>query len=132
MKLRLRERPIEWVKFTAVIALMVEIITYLLFRKRFVGLNGFVMVTALLAAVVIISALRPRWFRGFYRAGMTASWHVGQVVGRVVLVVFFLVIVTPMGLLLRLCGKDLLTLRRSRAESYWRTSAPASPFDRLF
>jgi hypothetical protein len=132
MKLRLQERPVEWIKFTGVIAFMAGLIACVLFRRRVLGLNGLVAVTALLSGIVIVSALRPSWFRGFYRVGMTVSWHVGQIMGRILLMLFFLLVVTPMGLFLRLCGKDLLALRRSRTASYWRASRPSSPFDRLF
>jgi len=77
-------------------------------------------VIGLLALVLFGCALRPKWFRGFYRAGMTISFHVGQAIGVVLLTFFFLVVLTPIGLALRLLGKDLLRLkRRPGARSYW-------------
>ncbi len=64
---------------------------------------------------------------------MTASFHVGQVLGRVLLMVVFLGLVTPLGWALRLAGKDLLGLRRSPgATTYWRPAKRTSPFDRMF
>ena len=51
---------------------------------------------------------------------MTVSFYIGQIVSRVLLTVLFLLVVTPLGLLLRLFGKDLLHLKRKPAsESYW-------------
>ena len=64
---------------------------------------------------------------------MTASWHVGQVMGRLLLTVLFLLLVTPLGLLLRLLGKDLLELkRRPDAASYWHVAKKPGPLDRMF
>lgn len=132
MKLRLQEKPLEWIKFTAVMALSGTLVSGLLHARGLIARPTFFTIAGTLAAVTLLSLLRPAWFRGFYRAGMTASWHVGQVMGRVLLTVFFLLIVTPMGLLLRLAGKDLLALRRRPTDSYWQPSPKPGPFDRQF
>ena len=132
MKLKLKEDPREWLKFTAVMAFAVALITFLLHRKHVVSLNGVLGVGTVLTLALLVCSVRPKWFRGFYRAGMTASFHVGQVMGRVMLTVFFLLIVTPLGLALRLCGKDLLATKRRTTASYWRAAKPVGPFDRQF
>ena len=133
MKLKLKEEPREWLKFTGVMALAGAIVAFALWRKRVIPQEFFIATLIALAVGLAICAVRPRWFRGFYRVGMTASWHVGQVMGRVLLTVFFLLLVTPMGLLLRLMGKDLLELkRRPDASSYWRVAKKPGPLDRMF
>jgi hypothetical protein len=63
---------------------------------------------------------------------MTVSFHIGQVMGRILLTVLFVIVVTPMGLLLRLFGKDLLQLKRRPTTSYWRAAKNANQFDRMF
>jgi hypothetical protein len=64
---------------------------------------------------------------------MTASFHVGQVMGRVLLVVFFFLLVTPVGILLRWLGKDLLHLRRNaQRTTYWEPARPEGSLERLF
>ncbi len=133
MKLKLKEEPKEWLKFTAVIALMVAIVAGLLLRRAVITLEVFFGVIAVLLAALAVCWMRPRWFRGFYRGGMTVSFHIGQVMGKVLLTVFFLVIVTPLGLLLRLMRKDLLRLKRQRdATTYWQPSKRNNHFDRQF
>jgi hypothetical protein len=133
VKLKLKEEPREWLKFTGVMALLGAIVGFALHRKHVIPREAFIGVLIGLAVALAICAMRPRWFRGFYRAGMTASWHVGQVMGRVMLTVFFLLLVTPMGLLLRLLGKDLLELKkRSDAASYWHVARKPGPLDRMF
>jgi hypothetical protein len=133
MQPKLKENPREWLKFTAVMAAMGIALAALLWRQRVLGTPGFGVIAAALALAVLACALRPRWFRGFYRAGMTASFHVGQVMGRVLLSAVFLLVVTPLGLLLRLTGKDLLQLRRDPgAVTYWRKARPPGPLERQF
>ena len=133
MKLKLKEEPREWLKFTGVMALAGAIVAFALHRKHVVSREVFFATLIALAVTLAICAARPRWFRGFYRAGMTVSWHIGQVMGRVLLTVFFLLLVTPLGLLLRLLGKDLLELKRCPdAASYWRVAKKPGPLDRMF
>ena len=126
MQPRLKEQPKEWVKFTAVMAVLVSVLSWLLYRPVFPTVLILGLVT------MLICVARPRWFRGFYRGGMTVSFHVGQFMGRILLTVLFLLVVTPMGLLLRLFGKDLLRLKRPEADSYWHPAKNANQFDRMF
>lgn len=77
--------------------------------------------------------LAPSLLRPVYRAWMALAFALGFVMTRVLLTAVFVLIVTPIGLLLRLFGKDLLRQRLDRgAASYWlpKTYRDASP-DRL-
>ena len=92
-----------------------------------------VAVASAAVMVLLVALIRPRWFRGFYRGGMTVSFHIGQAIGKVMLTIFFFVIVTPLGLLLRLTGKDLLELKRDASEkTWWRPAKNSREFDRMF
>jgi len=130
---KLKENPKEWWKFTAVLALALAIVSALLQRRKIISREMLFGVIGLLALALLCCALRPKWFRGFYRAGMTTSFHVGQAIGVVLLTFFFLVVLTPIGLVLRLLGKDLLRLKRPPgAQTYWRSARPTHQFDRQF
>jgi hypothetical protein len=77
--------------------------------------------------------LRPRWFRGWYRVSLWLGFHSSQCVGRAVLALFFWCLLTPVGLGLRLLGKDPLQLRRPpRATTCWHPAREPNPLDRLF
>ena len=107
MKLIYREDPKEW-------------------RKSAVLL-------ALLGLVAIGAALRPRWFRGWYRLSLRLGFYSSQFIGRCVLMIFFIFILTPLGFVLRLMGKDPLQLERPReAATYWHQAKEGSSLDRLF
>jgi hypothetical protein len=133
MKLKLKEEPAEWLKFTAVMALMLALVAGLLFRRKVITREVFGGVIVVLLLAPLVCWIRPGWFRGFYRGGMTVSFQFGQAMGQVLLAIFFLLVVTPLGLLLRLMGKDLLRLKRRRdAITYWEPAKPNNQFDRQF
>jgi hypothetical protein len=131
--LRLKEKPSEWIKFTAVMGLVANIILWMLWWQGLLRDAVPVATTALAILAVAIASLRPRWFRGFYRGGMTVSFHIGQVIGKLLLTVFFFLVVTPIGILLRLAGKDLLQIKRHPGQTtYWHSAKNNREFDRMF
>jgi hypothetical protein len=86
-----------------------------------------------LDVVVLCALVQPRWFRGYYRFSLRLGFYLSQFIGRCVLFVFFVLIVTPLGWMLRLAGKDPLQLKRPRgATTYWHQAKDCSPLDRLF
>lgn len=131
MKLRLKEEPREWLKFTAAAGVFVAIAGLLLQRRGILQAPAWaVFLPGILALVV--GAIRPRILRGPYRIVMTISFYIGQAIGTVVLTVFFLTVITPMGLLMRVLGKDLLNLKRRSAQSYWRETRTKSKLEQMF
>ena len=81
----------------------------------------------LLAALAVPVALKP-----VYRAWMTLAGLLGWVMTRVILIVAFVVLLAPIGLLLRLCGKDILDIRFKTAgeDSYWKERDSERPGQR--
>jgi hypothetical protein len=70
---------------------------------------------AWLAAALLI----PRALAPLNKAWITFGHVLGWINARIILGVVFFVVVTPIGLLLRLFGKDVLSLRLRRSQSYW-------------
>lgn len=133
MKLKLKENPREWQKFAAVLCVFLIGLTYLGFRKGFVSRGAFPVVGGVVGLILISSWIFPRAYRRIYRIGMTVSFRVGQVMGKILLTILFFVALVPLGLLLRLLGKDLLQLRRLPAgASYWQVARDGREFDRMF
>ena len=131
--LRLKEKPMEWIKFTAVMGLVVNIVCWLLWWRGQVPMALPLGAAGAGGAAVVTAFLRPRWFRGFYRGGMTVSFQIGQTIGKVLLTLFFFLLVTPLGLFLRLSGKDLLHLKPdSQPSSGWHPARNSREFDRMF
>lgn len=64
-----------------------------------------------------------------YRVWMGIAFVMGNLISRICLVVFFYGLITPMGLIRRLIGRDALGLRARGRPSYWH-DLPARPVDR--
>jgi len=133
MRPKLKEDPREWQKFALAATVGLAAMGGVLCWRGIVPAGWLVWWLALLGLALLAALLRPAWFRGFYRAGATAGYHVGQFMGQVLLVLFFFLILTPLGLALRLAGKDLLRLKRDRsASSYWQPAPRESQLDKMF
>ena len=82
------------------------------------------------AAVTLVAGLvLPRLLTPFYRAWMRFSHVLGWVNVRIILGFVFFVLVTPIGLFMRLFGKDMLQIRcRPSGSSTWvRRDGPVDP-----
>src|SRR5204862_6198999 len=84
----------------------------------------------LILLALVFCALRPRWLRQPYRFGMRAGYFIGQGFGCILLLLVFLLVLTPLGLLLRLMGKDLLGLKKvSVTTTYWQCARATDQLD---
>ena len=133
MRPTLKENPKEWTKFGLALTCFLGAIVFLLWRRRILSVSVLQITVGLLIILAVVCVLRPRSLRLPYRVGMTISFYIGQIVGRILLAVFFAVALTPLALLLRLLGRDLLHLRRnSRTDTYWGRANVTNDFDRQF
>lgn len=72
---------------------------------------------------------------GVYKAWMCVAFAIGSVVSPLLLGLLFYGILTPMGLVMRLIGRDALRLKRPATDSYWTPLTipdDKSYFERLF
>jgi hypothetical protein len=82
-----------------------------------------------LAAIFgVIALLRPAMLAGLNRQWLKLGILIGRAVSPVVLGVLFYSFMTPLGILLRISGKDPLRLRRDeKSDSYWILRKPPGP-----
>lgn len=133
MKLKLKEDPREWRKFALALGVFSGVGLWLAWRKHLAAAGSIRLAAGCLLLGLLAGLIRPHLVRPIYRGAMTCSFHAGQVMGRVLLAAVFLFVLTPLALLLRVSGKDLLRLRRdSKAETFWRTAKWSDDFDRQF
>jgi hypothetical protein len=133
MKPKLKEDPREWRKFAWAALAVLAIVAMVLWRRGALSLEGFLSVAGAVLLLAVGAALRPQSVRPVYRVAMTAGFYLGQVMGRLLLTLAFILVVTPLGVMLRIAGKDLLRLRRDRrSASYWQPACFTSHFDRQF
>lgn len=69
----------------------------------------------------IFASIFPLYFRFLYRIWMTLAIVIGTVMSRIFLVTIFYLLFTPLSLIIRLTGKDLLDRKIADSEkSYWK------------
>ena len=133
MKLKLKEDPREWRKAALFGTLGLGILATILRWRTVLSNLAWCAAIAGLALVALCAVLKPQWFRGWYVTSSKVAFSITQIVGYALLLIIFLLILTPLGIVLRLTGKDLLGLKRQRsAESYWHPAKPTGPPERLF
>ena len=133
MKHNLKDEPKEWRKSALLTLLGLAIISLILRWRNVIGDKTLFIVLATLAVIAASALFRPRWFRGYHLLSMRLGLAVSQFIGYVALILFFIFILTPIGLVLRLLGKDVLQLKPPhKATTYWQTGKDSSPLDRLF
>jgi hypothetical protein len=132
MKPKLKEDPKEWRKFVWAGCAVLLVISGLAYRRQRIALRPFEWITGFSLGLALIGAVAPRLFRGLYRMAMTISFHVGQVMQRVLLGFVYFLVVLPLALFLRATGKDLLALRKGSASSFWKPARKSGSFDQQF
>ena len=81
-----------------------------------------IMSTVLLSAtgILLMGFAIPRILTGPYKAWMSLALVLGYIMTRIVLALVFFLIVTPLGLAMRLCGRDPMNRRLDPdAPTYW-------------
>ena len=82
--------------------------------------------------LIVCGFLVPKILKHVYIAWMSVAIVIGFVVSNVILTLFFFLVITPIGLITRLLGKDFLALKINRkASTYWipRERAAKTPAD---
>jgi hypothetical protein len=86
--------------------------------------------------LVMLGAAVPGILLPVYRVWMGLAFAMGFVMTRVILTLVFVGMVIPIGLVMRLVGKDPLDRRWRAGASYWRPHEPGAPLaerlDRMY
>ena len=110
-------------KFAVTMGIVLLIIAGFLWWKDQPAFQYFVIAAVSFAG---IGLLLPVVMKPIYRAWMTFAVVMGFVMTRVILSIMFFLVFTPIGLIARLLGKDLLDQRIDKnASSYWIERSPS-------
>ena len=115
-------------KFGITIAIPFLIIgCILIWRDRWTGPYFIILAGLFLSGGLLI----PRWLAPLERAWMAFAHVLGVIMTYLLLTVTFFLVITPMGLFLRLIGKDFLDRKfSSKKHSYWIAVEPDGPCNR--
>ncbi len=78
------------------------------------------------AAIIALTGLiKPTWLRVMYVVWMAAVFPIGFVVSHVMMAIIFYLVVTPIGLIMRLVGYDPMHRKLDQdAKTYWQPRTP--------
>lgn len=87
--------------------------------------------------LMLLGLALPRALKWVYIAWMSLAFVLGFIMAHLILTLFFFLVITPMGLVARLMGKDFLSLKLDRAaKTYWRPRSQkpksAADYERQF
>ncbi len=83
---------------------------------------------AVAAAFALVALLKPVLLAGLNRLWIKLGVLLGKVVSPIALGILFYIVITPIGLVIRLTGKDPLRLKFApAADSYWIPRDPPGP-----
>lgn len=113
-------------RFGVILAvLLLGLASFSLWRGH-LGRAGTVATLAVFAAILPFAA-RGLWMR-LFRLWMKLAEGLSWVMTRVILTTFFYLVLTPVGLFMRLARKDLLDQRfRDGRATYWKDKDPVAP-----
>lgn len=86
-------------------------------RTKGIGTGSIVLWS--IGATLAIAAFVPKLGRIAYLAVYLPTSIIGYVVSNVMLALMFFLVITPLGFILKLTGKDLLQQRRQKRETQW-------------
>ena len=118
--------------FAALQMVFFAIVAWLVWRST----RSTMLVSGIIVASTIVGLLGipvPRSIRWIYVVWMLAVFPIGWVVSHVVLAAVYFGLFTPIGILMRLCGRDPMARGFEPAtESYWKTRTEPSDTGRYF
>ena len=82
-----------------------------------------IIISAIAVLLLLLSLIIPKWLTPLRFVWDKIGHILGIINTYVLLTVFYIFILTPLGLLMRLFGKDILKLNRaSKQHTYWETA----------
>ena len=85
------------------------------------------------AAVAVVGLVKPTWLRVMYVVWMAAVFPIGWLVSHLLMAMVFYLVVTPIGLMMRMLGRDPMHRKADPdAETYWQPRTPSPGTKRYF
>jgi hypothetical protein len=119
--------------FGKIALIALAVISLVLYLVKGLAIQWALAIVAVGVAIFISSLISLRLTKAIYLGLVVATLPIGLVVSFVLLAAFYSLLLTPLGLVFHLIGRD--PLRRkfdSGAESYWLTHDPPREHERYF
>lgn len=87
---------------------------------------------AIAVIFVVLTVVKPSLLSPLNRLWFKLGMWLGKIVSPLVLGLLFLVLITPVAVIARLCGRDELLLKKRNVKSYWVERNPPGPSGESF
>ena len=88
---------------------------------------AFLFFTTFTLVTFLVTVISPRHLLLFNKLWMEIGLLIGKVVSPIVLGAVFFLLITPVGIAMRLAGRDELQLKLHGKDTCWKNRAPAGP-----
>jgi hypothetical protein len=100
---------------------------------RFSATTAAGVVFAVAALISVTGLCVPSWLRPVYVGWIVAAYPIGWLVSHIVIAMLFYLVITPIGLIMRVFGRDPMHRRFDRsAPTYWKSRPSDSESRRYF
>lgn len=124
----MRKSKKELRKFALTISIGIAAISAILLGR---GQIAGIYLLSLSGLILLCALVAPFWLIPLEWTWMKFAHYLGNISTYVLLTLTYFLIITPLGLLLRILGKDLLALKRDKnRKSYWIPIEPQGPSTR--
>jgi hypothetical protein len=119
--------------FSGLLIPFFALISFLAWRRGTIELETVWWIVTVAAAVGIVGLIWPAIIRWVYVVWMAAVFPIGWVMSYLLVGVVFYLVVTPIGLIMRLCGRDPMQRKFDpQAKTYWQPRESTKSNDRYF
>ena len=101
--------------------LLLSLIIFIFLTIEFYNTNDLNIYVSILGVVILIlTFLKPDYLKPFTNLWIKFGVLLGYVVAPIVMAIIFFGLITPIGIILKLFGKDLLKLKKTKnSKSFW-------------
>lgn len=119
--------------FGKIALIVTTVISLLLYVLKGVAIQWALAIFAVGFFIFLSSIISLRLTRAIYVVLMAVTFPIGLVVSFMLLAIFYFLLLTPLGLIFRLIGRDALCRKFDPTiESYWQQRKPPESFEYYF
>jgi len=120
-------------KFGIISLIASVLISLLLYVLKGLGIQWAAIIIFIGIVIFLSSLISLKLTRGIYLGLILVTMPIGLVVSFTLLAIFYFLLLTPLGLVFRLMGRDVLGRKfDATADSYWLIRRPPDSLDRYF
>lgn len=118
-------------QFSLLLAAVLVAVAWWLYGKSTASVG--LAVTLLAAAAGVVGWVRPGWMRVVYVVWMAAVFPIGWTVSHLLLAAIYYLVITPVGVIMRVCRYDPMQRRFDRTgKTYWKRRVDQDDTKRYF